>query len=341
MKRAVFFKILAIVLSVIAAIVLGIILFKNNVEAIFKNEESEDMNFTYEYELKTNSLDFLNVDWRSGSIELIPVDVPEPAQSDEESPPDFSVHIFEKSNRKLSEEEQVQATLQNGGLEISWKQKKKLLPFLNFDLGFDFTQKNIQVEIPRYVYNSMNEINCENVSGKILIYDISPDKLKAETVSGNLNIHQIESNRIMLSSVSGEVHAEGLRAEEVELSATSGKISAEDISVTHLNAEGVSSLVHLQGKIKNINASTISGEIRIESELCPEESDLETVSGAISLAIPKNSAFTASYESVSGRFNSDFSGRYEEESQFIVGGGSASFAFSTISGNIKLYGLSS
>lgn len=331
MKRSSVYKILAVILSVLVATTLSVILFKNNAKRIFESRGKQDMKFYYEQTFELTSLEELEISWKSGEIEFVPVEAEEPQIEEGAESPPFAVKILERANREITDENHAFVSHQGDTLQIDWKKQKGLFSLFNFE----FIQKNLQVEIPRYVYDKLQSIHCENISGSILLYDIWPKEISLESVSGNIEAHKTQSQKADFTTISGRISVKEITADSISLSSTSGKIVAEDIDVSDFHAENISGSIEADGAFKKAKAGTVSSAVTLSSSRTPHQIEAESIAGKISVYIPKDSQFTAKYESISGKFYTGFQGSYTD-GEFVVGNGSSQFDFSTTSGAIEV-----
>lgn len=63
--------------------------------------------------------------------------------------------------------------------------------------------------------------------------------------------------------------------------------------------------------------------------------EADMVSGNIELVIPESSGFTVSFDSVSGKLNSDFEVTKEDD-EYIFGDGNADYSVDTVSGSMRI-----
>lgn len=245
------------------------------------------------------------------------------------------IRITEQSaHGDLKEEHQLKLSDSDGTLRIKWG--KELL-FFNI---FENRRKDLTVEVPRAVAEALEELSCSNTSGQITVSGFTAKEMNASSTSGDVELKNLKlSEGLDVSTTSGRIEVENTELSgEISASTTSGKIRLSGVQAEKANLDTVSGDVSYQGSAKKFDASTISASVQAELAACPEEADLDSVSGCLTLVIPENSGFEVDYSSVSGNFSSDFpvttgsgkSGRAKYSS------GSASFQFSTTSGDMRV-----
>ncbi|MBI3448205.1 MAG: DUF4097 family beta strand repeat protein [Acidobacteria bacterium] len=151
-------------------------------------------------------------------------------------------------------------------------------------------------------------------------------KLKVETVSALIDVSDFEGET-ELQSVSGTVHLTG-SPKTADLSTVSGAIAVD--SKARLD----------EGYFK-----TVSGSIEVGADLSPRgRFKFETVSGNVTLTVPRGASADVEASSFSGRIENDFgqtpkkSNPYLPSSElwFQVGGGGARVSIQTLSGRIRI-----
>ena len=80
---------------------------------------------------------------------------------------------------------------------------------------------------------------------------------------------------------------------------------------------------------------TVSGDVSTRLGACPQEADLRSAAGDITVNLEENSGFAAEYASVSGRFSSDFTGA-GEKGRLLYGSGGPKLTLATTWGDIRL-----
>ncbi|HZE89640.1 MAG TPA: DUF4097 family beta strand repeat-containing protein [Verrucomicrobiae bacterium] len=151
-------------------------------------------------------------------------------------------------------------------------------------------------------------------------------KLKVETVSALIDVSDFEGET-ELQSVSGTVHLTG-SPKTADLTTVSGSISVD--SKARLD----------EGAFK-----TVSGSIEVSAELSPQgRFKFGTVSGDVTLNVPRGASADVEASSFSGRIENDFGETPKKtnpylpssELRFQIGGGGARVTLQTLSGRIRI-----
>lgn len=244
------------------------------------------------------------------------------------------IRIAEKSDRVLKDDEKLQLSQSGGTLKIKWNSA-----LISFSI-FQNNRKNLTVEVPRAVAESMELLKCSGTSGTVTAADFTAEKLEFSTVSGSISLSGLQGTAADISTVSGSVDVESLElSENLHVSSTSGALSLSGTRAGTAGLSTTSGSISYIGTAGEFSASTVSASVRADLDSCPEKAEMSSVSGGLTLAIPENRGFEVQYDSISGKFKSDFAltgsdggksgrGRYS--------GGDASFDFSTTSGDMQV-----
>ncbi len=167
---------------------------------------------------------------------------------------------------------------------------------INYYFGFrNFNDKTLTVKIPKD--KNLILLDLETVSPTINIKDINTDTLDVETVSGRINIVNTNAN--------------------------------------YCDVETVSSKIDINGAFNEIDSKSVSGKTIIHSTICPNSINTNSVSGSITINIPENEGFTADFETISGKFTSQFEGTTNKNQQ-IYKNGKSEIDAETVSGSFTI-----
>lgn len=163
------------------------------------------------------------------------------------------------------------------------------------------------------------------------------DSMDLEVVSARLEVSDVQAQSIEIEAVSGAVELAGIKARALDLETVSGRTRLDGLEVDELSVEGVSGTLEItDSALQDVDCALISGTMRIEPGAGIRSINASTVSGSIRIALPEMPGFTAQYSEGSGRFQSDFPVEYLSKRTAVYGDGGAEFDFSTISGSIKI-----
>lgn len=235
----------------------------------------------------------LEINWMAGSVT---VEVTEENQ------------VYAEETEVSDDDRKMRYLVENGKLIIQY-QKAKFFSFGNWSKSKDLT-----VYIPRNMASNMNRIDIETVSADIDISGFESKEMDFETVSGQVDIKDLITKTLDMEGVSGDIKGTGIQA-------------------NILNVEVVSGSTHMEGVFEKAELEAVSGDLKLGCDSFIQEVNAETVSGDITLYIPKDNGFSAELDSVSGDLNTEFSVNGKGDTK-VYGDGNAEFDFETVSGDV-------
>ena len=256
------------------------------------------------------------------------------------------------------------------GIKIGEKLK---LPFSNLSIGYEDAEKctigggsvpqsaisemdinwiagNVKIEVwekdtiefsENYTGNSQSDKMRYYVDdGKLIIQYREGGRLINNSLKGKQLTIKVPKGKIFddfeIDSVSSDINIRGVVGRELSIDNVSGEIDIEDVEFDRTSINSVSGSIDVMGKLSAVDCEAVSGRIVIESSICPDRVDFQSVSGSVTLKIPENDGFTARYNSVSGRFDCDFGVALDKKTA-VYKEGSAKFDFETVSGKMSIY----
>jgi len=188
------------------------------------------------------------------------------------------------------------------------------------------------------------QLRLNGVSADVEVRGHGGERLRVDTVSGDVKIDSGAPD-IALKTVSGDVSLAATRpTQRVEMVTVSGDVRATDVG-GELELESVSGDQDISTlNLRRLRSELVSGDLilRVKSLAPNARINAESVSGEISMQLPKMADFKIEAESFSGDIESDF-GRVKEEEygsgktlNFTEGKAQVSIELSTMSGQITL-----
>lgn len=322
-KRAIFTIVTGCIAVVVLSGVLLVGLRNDGFGFLRASAREEGQPFGNEYQLEfdpaEDPVEELHIDWEAGPVQ---VKAGEPGR----------IRVVETCRAALSEEEHMAVQINRKNLEIKWDHNRfRFLSFLPF---FAEHEKGLVVELPPDVLENLTEVECSNVSGGIEVLGAVCQEGEFSSVSGSITLEGVACADICdASTTSGDVVAKELTAGQLNASTTSGTLSFEGVEVAEADCSSVSGEMTFLGRAGDFHHSSISGVSHAEFSACPEELDMSSVSGQITVALPPDACFHAEHSSVSGEFGCDFPGSGES---YGSGKAQGDFQFSTTSGDILI-----
>lgn len=150
------------------------------------------------------------------------------------------------------------------------------------------------------------------------------------------------SGRVSVKTASGDVTLDGVTG-TIDANTATGAIEAQGVggSVTFNSLSGDLALAH--GTVDRLSAHSVSGQITTDVDLRDAAGvQIRTVSGEVTMRLPKSTSAKVALSSMGGRIDTDFDGLGREERGVsknvngTLGGGAASLNVNSVSGAITL-----
>ena len=281
----------------------------------------EQGKYVYTYKVNLESIERLDINWLSGSVSLSPWE-------------EEHVELREYSNVPLTDEQQMALIIKdNCQLAVDWAWKKP---------RFGMKGKKLVVLIPEKLNKNIEKLRGHAVSGSINVQNLSGENFELSTVSGELTAQNLVAEHLDLGSVSGRLTVKNCSAESMSLHTVSGGMTANSVFAEQAKLSTVSGGLCVHGNAESFKVSTTSGKAWLTVDQCPESAKLSSVSGPLTLTLPKNTdGFTAKFNSMSGGFSTNFSANIQSENKgkkgtVTYGSGATNIKMSTTSGSMKI-----
>lgn len=122
---------------------------------------------------------------------------------------------------------------------------------------------------------------------------------------------------LTVSVVSAEVEVEAVAADRLEIASVSGNVRAD------------------MRRASQVKADSVSGRVDMCFDMAPEVINVDSVSGDVTLALPRSSGFTAEVDSVSGSVRGDFPMENLGKGRYVGGNGECDIDVDTVSGSVR------
>ena len=267
------------------------------------NTDSDEIIVSDEARVAAGSVQKIKIDWVSGSVNL-------------RVGTGSDIVFYETSYRNLTERQMMRYTVSTSGtLQIRYCDDLDNI-FNWFNLDSNMPSKSLTMEVPASLIGQLANVEID-------------------TVSASIDLSGVFGNRIDLSTVSGSIRCADIANDELKLSTTSGAIVCENTIANVLDIDNVSGSVRIEGEFDRIDVDTVSGSVRVNVANVPSSIEIDGVSGSIAVSLPESAEFTAKLDSVSGSISCAFPGTLGSN-RVVVGNGSASYRFNTVSGSVKI-----
>lgn len=247
--------------------------------------------------IDVSSIKNITVDWVSGQINI--------KKADGDS---ISISESYENGGEVSGDDGLRYKVDGNELIIRYKKSQSIIGF-----GIHKSKK-LTLLLPEKEYN----------------------KLKIDTTSAEINVSDAQVGEISVDSVSGKQTFTNITANSFDIDNVSGNLEFTGCKSDGLDCDGVSGRINYSGSITgSIDVDTVSGDISINTDTTPDRIESDSTSAEFTLWLPYNASFTATFDSVSGDFNSDFATTLKG-GKYICGSGQSSFNFDSTSGSVQI-----
>lgn len=235
-------------LTVIALLLTSILVVSLKGKFHFDDYFNSRSEIIYKEEYKASDIKNIKVNTTSGDLEII-------------HSKDNKIKV-EAYGKKKSD---VKVTLSENTLDIDY-------PGKNICVGFCFYNNQIKVYVPNSYAGNFNIIST---TGDILAGDFDKANYDISNTSGNVRLGN--ANNLKIISTSGDVTVQ--KTNILEASSLSGDIYA--YNGNHVTAKTTSADIHLEEIFDYVNATSVSGDIRITKLNISENSKISSKSGDV------------------------------------------------------------
>lgn len=326
-KKAVFTIVACSIAALLLTGVLAVGLYSDGFGLFFLFDRETDSpeigknQYDYTWDPAESEVSGLDVEWSAGPVHL-------------KVSNDKVIRITERCGKRLEEKDRLVLSSSGNVLEIRWSEKNFFL--FNF---FQNYEKELEVEVPKEVAENLELLECSNVSGTLSASGFAAESMEFSSTSGNLELSDLKGEEGECSTTSGDITLEEASlSEKLDVNTTSGIMRFSNVQAEETDISTVSGDLEYNGTAKSFSASSVSAELEANLGNCPEEVDMEAVSGELILEIPENDGFEVDFSSISGNLSSDFplSGDTGKSGRALYSSGKAKFSFSTTSGNMRI-----
>lgn len=199
-------------------------------------ENYETGAFTYD----ADEIQFLEIYWRSGKIEII--------ESDKDE-----LIVSESSGEMDEDKSMMHYLLENGVLRIRFCASGAKINVVPSD-------KHLTIEVPKGI-----ALSIHTTSAPVQAETLAQNSILISTYSGNMDLGSIDATDVNLSSNSGKISANHISAETLKCKASSGSVHIESLAADMVGAETGSGNVSLELiSADNVEIHTSSGKTELQ-----------------------------------------------------------------------------
>lgn len=319
--KIVFFSIIIVILS--AILVYGIFRKSSGFSFGFTNFHYSNAKAYAiakdEMNLEINGINQLEVHWIGGSVSITKSD-------------DNQIHFYELCDDEVRENE-------NNLMRYLIKDNKLIIQFCKSTWFVKHKIQNGKELIIQLPSEAFSEVEIDAISANIVYKDInlsSTGFLKIDVVSGNSLISNANLTTLKIDNVSGTINLDSLHClQKISVDTVSGSVNLNQIFTNDFNVDTVSGDVYTTGNINAIDLESVSGNAKLILDNLPSKIECDTVSGNVTITIPDNDGFKASFDSVSGVLSTNFASVISKK-EIIYKNGIVNYFFESVSGDVRI-----
>lgn len=141
--------------------------------------------------------------------------------------------------------------------------------------------------------------------------------------------------KLEVDAASPKISVQGLTVDEVSLDTAGGESRFEDCTLGKLEADTASGNLYLTGALDELEFDSASGGVEAELDNVPSEISMDTASGSMLLTLPKDASFTASLDTMTGKFQSEFE-TTRSGNGYLCGDGGCKIEMESMSGGLTV-----
>ena len=159
------------------------------------------------YEVDSEDIDKISIDWVSGDIDIVPYD-------------GDNIVMEETARKEITDENCLRYRVKDGELSINYTTGKVAVKFGNTG---DDINKRLQVKVPEELAGSLKSLSVDSVSSDITADGFAIDSMYVEVTSGNTRLSDMKVKHFEIDMISGDLEAVFTECpEELDVDSTSG-----------------------------------------------------------------------------------------------------------------------
>jgi len=156
-------------------------------------EEEYDNSFKSSgvYEVDSEDIDKISIDWVSGDIDIVPYD-------------GDNIVMEETARKEITDENCLRYRVKDGKLSINYTTGKVAVKFGNTG---DDINKRLQVKVPEELAGSLKSLSVDSVSSDITADGFAIDSMYVEVTSGDTRLSDMKVKHFEIDMISGDLEA--------------------------------------------------------------------------------------------------------------------------------------
>ena len=142
-------------------------------------------------------------------------------------------------------------------------------------------------------------------------------------------------NSLELDTASTDLTVRDVIIREVEIDSASGTAKFEDCTVSSLDVDTASGDVTFTGSLNELDFEAASASFTGVLENVPDQVNMDSMSGDLTLTLPEDAGFTVSLDAMSSDFSSDFP-TVKKNKSYVCGDGHCKIDVDAMSGDVSI-----
>ena len=142
-------------------------------------------------------------------------------------------------------------------------------------------------------------------------------------------------NSLELDTASTDLTVRDVIIREVEIDSASGTAKFEDCTVSSLDVDTASGDVTFSGSLNELDFEAASASFTGVLENVPDQVNMDSMSGDLTLTLPEDAGFTVSLDAMSSDFSSDFP-TVKKNKSYVCGDGHCKIDVDAMSGDVSI-----
>lgn len=144
-----------------------------------------------------------------------------------------------------------------------------------------------------------------------------------------------QGTSISIDAASARLNMNGITVREVELDSASGVAVFDSCTIEDLDIDTASGDVDFSGTLNTLEFEAASAQLRAVLKNVPSRMEVDTLSGDVDITLPVGCGFTATCDTVSGKFSSDFETTRKDKA-YVYGDGRCRIVINAMSSDVHI-----
>ncbi|MDO4460221.1 MAG: DUF4097 family beta strand repeat-containing protein [Clostridia bacterium] len=248
-----------------------------------------DMPYKAVYDIDSEKVYNITVNWKSGIVEL-------KTYSGE------NIRVTEYSSEELNIDNALSYSTGSSKLTLNWNDTQNI--YLG-NLMPELKKKNITIEIPSDFI--LYDLKVNAGESYVSLTSITADTINVRT-SSKIEIVNCLTDEAKLTATNNGITANGLSSNSLKASSKTGSVSLENTIGYTSDISTISGDIVFTGSYRNLDCSSISGNITADTNIRTRTVDAHTVTGKLQVTLPSDDDAIILCKTMNGGIGSSFTG---------------------------------